>query len=97
VRLAQLCAVHDDSWHGAFRRDDGVLVAFAHLARVSNELGILNSILGHASASAAMNGMVAYLAESAGVQWIDYLHMRSATPSLEAFKRSVGFREMRCG
>jgi len=94
TRPARLCAVHGDAWHGAFRRDDDALVAFARLARVSDELGILVSIMSHRDAAAAMNGMIAYLVESAGVRYIDYLHMRSATPSLEAFKRSVGFREV---
>jgi len=91
---ARLCAAHGDSWHGAFRRDDHTLMAFARLARVSDELGILVSFLGHAEASAAMNGMIAHLVATAGVERLNYLHMRSATPSLEAFKRRLGFREV---
>lgn len=89
---AHLCDTHSDVWHGAFCCSDDSLAAFARLARVSDELGILVSFLGHAEASAAMNGMVAYLVNTAGVQRLNYLHMRSATDTLEAFKRRLGFQ-----
>jgi hypothetical protein len=84
---AQLCAVHRDEWHGAFDAD-GVLVGFARI-EILNEVGILNSLL--ASAPAAMNGMIAYLVETAGVDWINYLNWESASEGLTDFKRRLGF------
>ena len=92
-RPAQMCAVHTDIWHGGFGRESDTLLAFARVARVSDELAILVSFLGHAQASAVMNGMVAYLAGRHDSHWLDYLHMSSASKSLEEFKRRLGFAE----
>ena len=93
---ARLCETHRDQWDGAFRREDDVLVAYAHFCRVSDELIVPCSVFGHGDASAAINGMWAHLADIADVAWINYLHMKSATDTLEAFKRRLGFQEVDC-
>lgn len=86
-----LCAVHSDTWHGAFL--NGVLVAYARFCRIG-DLGVPMSILGHPNATGAVNGLWAYLVENMGVNWINYLHMDSTTPSLEVFKRNIGCQEI---
>jgi hypothetical protein len=89
---ASLCTVHRDEWHGCFDHD-GHLRAYARL-EVLNEIGILNTIIGDRAAGGAMNGLIAHLAETAGVRWINYLRMPSATTTLTDFKRRVGFEEV---
>jgi hypothetical protein len=87
-----LCDFHRDDWFGCFRRSDDVLVGYARLESF-DDVGILNTILGHGEAIGVMNGMFAHLAENTDVRLINYLRMVSATDDLEAFKRRVGFRE----
>lgn len=85
-----LCPRHRDTWHGCFRREDDVLVGFARL-ETFDDVGILNSILGHGGQVGVMNGMFAYLNDTAEVRLINYLRMSSATHALSAFKERVGF------
>jgi hypothetical protein len=88
-----LCPRHRDLWFGAFF-PDGNLAAYCHLELVG-DLAIINSILGHAEAPAAVNGLIAYMTTwmlHEGGTWINYLHMTDN--SLGAFKRSVGFEEV---
>ena len=62
-----------------------------------NELAVIDQILGHADAlpHGVMNGLVRELVEVAlgpgCVRAINYLTLRSSTPTLDRFKRSVGF------
>lgn len=89
-----LCSVHRDTWYGSFEKD-GTLAGYCRLEKL-NEIGILNTILGRAGATGAINGLVAYLAEHSEVRWINYLHMESSTDTLTAFKRRIGFSAVRC-
>lgn len=90
VSVAQTCERHRSAWYGGFAAD-GTLVAYCNLV-ILNDLGVINTIL--ASISAAMNGLIAYLATQAPVKWIHYLTIRSSPPSLAAFKLRAGFEEM---
>lgn len=89
---SQLCALHSDEWYGGFNEDD-VLVGYVRL-EVLNQLGIINSILGHVEAPAVVNGLIAHLVEYSGVYWINYLYPQGSSQGLTDFKRRVGFRPM---
>lgn len=93
---AKLCAIHRDEWHGGFSREDGSMVAFARI-EVLNQLGILNSILGHPDAGGAVNGIIAHLVEHVGVRWINYLYPQAKTETLADFKRRLGFQAVQVG
>lgn len=88
---AQLCSIHRDLWLGGFRRSDGSLAGYCHLAALNGH-GVLVSILGAAGATAVINGLVAHAATQLGLRWLNYLHWQAASDSLTAFKQSVGFR-----
>jgi hypothetical protein len=88
------CSLHRSSWWGGWRRDDGSLAAYCNLV-ILNELGVINTILGHAEAPAAVNGLIGTLAEHAPVRAVHYLTLASSGTTLAAFKRRVGFREVR--
>lgn len=87
---ARLCVIHRDTWYGGFSREDGTLLAFCKIACMNN-IGVMVSILGHAGYGAVINGLIAYMADNADVQWINYLHMQSKTESLTKFKERLGF------
>lgn len=93
-RPLDLCSVHRDTWFGAFEQD-GTLAGYCRLEKL-NELGILNTILGRAGSTGAINGLMAHVAAVAEVRWINYLHMASSTDSLSAFKERIGFRAVWC-
>jgi hypothetical protein len=93
VRPWQTCDLHQSLWWGAFDVD-GRLRGYCNLIRL-NDLGVVNTILGHGDAAASVNGLIAHMAESSGVRWIHYLTLASSSPTLAAFKRRCGFREYR--
>jgi len=92
-RPQETCHRHRSSWWGAWDAD-GALRGYVNLV-ILNEVGVVNTILGHADASAVVNGLFAHLATYAGVDWIHYLTFRTSRPSLAEFKLRVGFREYR--
>lgn len=92
-RQSVLCDRHRYTWWGGFDID-GQLRGYCNLV-ILNEVGIVNSILGHAEAPAVVNGLFAYMADWARVDWIHYLTLRNSGASLAAFKRRVGFAEYR--
>lgn len=92
--VESLCHRHRTVYVGVFK--DERMWAYAQVA-VSNDLAVLNRIIGHADALTygVMNALVygvEWRAATAGVRFINYLTMPSATEGLEAFKRHVGFR-----
>lgn len=87
------CARHGSTWCGAFAADDS-LAAYCNLV-ILNDIGVVNTVLGHAARPAAMNGLFAYMAENAPVRFIHYLSLASSPAGLAAFKRSIGFHEVR--
>ena len=92
-RPSILCDRHRYTWWGGFDAG-GALRGYCNLV-VLNEVGVVNSILGHADAPAVVNGLFARMADDAGVEWIHYLTLRNSGASLAAFKRRVGFAEYR--
>jgi len=91
-RHLDLCEAHRATWWGGFDTDSAQLRGYCNLI-ILNEVGVVNSILGHADAPAVINGLFAYMAERAEVEWIHYLTLRNSGASLAAFKRRVGFVE----
>lgn len=92
VKPWDTCDQHRSGWWGGFDNADR-LIAYCNLVEL-NDLGVVNTVLGHADAPAAMNGLFAYLARHATVRFIHYLSLASSPPSLAAFKRHVGFAEV---
>lgn len=90
---ARLCDYHQDRWAGGFDQG-GTLRAYAR-AEGFGDFWILNTIIGDRAAGGVTNGLIAYLAESPDVLWLNYLRIRSASESLSAFKVRTGFVEMR--
>jgi len=91
VLADRTCPLHRSSWWGAWDKD-GELAGYVNLV-ILNDVGVVNTILGHADAPAVINGLFAHLAEHAGVEWIHYLTLRNSRPSLATFKRNCGFAE----
>jgi hypothetical protein len=85
------CSRHRSSWWGGFDAN-GEMRGYCNLV-VLNEVGIVNTVLGHADAPAVVNGLFAHMARHADVEWIHYLTLRNSGSSLAAFKRRVGFVE----
>lgn len=85
-----LCGVHRSLWFGGFDAA-GVMRGYWHLVRL-NRLGTSVWLFKHAQASDyVLNGLVAHIAEHAGVDFLSY-HTLNAAPHTgrPEFKRRIG-------
>jgi len=90
-RPLALCERHRDTWYGGFSRETGEMKGYARL-ETFGETGLLNVILRHGESLGVLNGLFSYMNDNANVKLINYLRIASATETLTAFKRRVGFR-----
>ncbi len=91
-----LCEAHHVTGVGVFK-DEKTLVAYAAIHNCG-DLAIINTILGHGDhlKFGIMNLLIFGVyseikARFAGIKYINYLTLRSSTPQLDTFKKSVGF------
>ncbi len=88
--MQYFCDKHHDAWYGGFDAD-GVLRGYSRLI-VLNELAIIHDIFSHRDGSTGvLNGLLAHMAERAGVRWLTYHVMYAGGEGRAAFKRRVGF------
>ena len=91
-RHLETCPGHRSSWWGAWDKASVELRGYVNLV-ILGDLGVVNTVLGHADAPAVMNGLFYELATKAPVRWIHYLTLASSSSTLAGFKRRVGFSE----
>lgn len=83
------CPIHRETWYGAFDAE-GKLMGYCNQGRLNN-LGATLYILRHGDSRCSLNGLLAYMAEAAEVQFITYHTMTAGGDARQAFKESTGF------